>query len=589
MAPALGVERSFSGYRWTLREVDDETAQALSRSANISTVLARLLAANGISAAEADGYLNPSLKTLLPEPFRFKDMEKAVARLVAAIETGERIAVFGDYDVDGSCSAALLSDFLGAIGRTPTVYIPDRLTEGYGPSADALLRLQEQGHTLVITVDCGATATAALVAARDTGLDVIVLDHHAIEAERALAYAQVNPNQPGDMSEHSHLCAAGVVFVFLVALNRALRDAGWYGANGVSAPDLREHVDLVGLATICDVVPLTGVNRAFVRSALARMSAQTRPGLRALAEIAKAQAPFTPYHFGYVLGPRINAGGRVGRCSLGVELLTSSDAAGAMALALQLERHNRERQAIESVILEEAMAQAATQDNAAFVLAHGEGWHAGVVGIIAGRLKERFDKPALAIGFEGGMGRGSARSVAGIDIGATVRAAREHGLLSAGGGHAMAAGFSLDAAKIGAFHDFLAERFAETGSALDKAGALELHGVISAAGATAALVEEISRAGPYGAGNPEPLLAAPDMRIAFADTVGQGHIRLRLEGADGARLQAIAFRAAGSPLGEGLMKARGKRIHAAGTLKLDRWNGEERVQLQLRDAAAAGV
>ncbi len=589
MAPALGVERSFAGRRWVLPDVDREAVQALSRCANISPVLAGLLAAKGVSAAAANAFLNPSLKALLPEPFGFKDMDKAVARTHRAIAGGEPVAVFGDYDVDGSCSAALLGSFLTAIGRAPTIYIPDRLTEGYGPSTRALLRLKDSGIKLVITVDCGATADTALQAARDADLDVIVLDHHAVETANEFALAQVNPNQPGDMSEHSYLCAAGVVFLFLVALNRSLREAGWYVSNGVTEPDLREGVDLVGLATVCDVVPLLGVNRAFVRSALSRMSVQARPGLRALAEIAKAETPFTPYHFGFVIGPRINAGGRVGRCSLGVELLMSGCEAEAASLAMQLERHNRERQAIEAVILEEALAQAATQGNAPFVMAVGEGWHSGVVGIVAGRLKERFDKPAFAIGLENGMGRGSARSIAGVDIGAIVRAAREQGLLESGGGHPMAAGFSLGAEMLGPFREFVSGQLSEGAMAPGRSGELELQGIVSAAGVVPSLVEDIARAGPYGAGNPEPVLAAPDLRVAFADAAGKGHIRLRLEGADGARLQAIAFRAAGSPLGEGLLKSRGRRIHAAGVLRLDRWNGQARVQLHLQDAAPAGA
>jgi single-stranded-DNA-specific exonuclease len=587
MAAALGVERSFSGRRWKLSDAEDDAVQALVRGANISPVLARLLAANGVAAAGAADHLNPSLKNLLPEPFRFKDMERAVSRTQAAIVRGERVLVFGDYDVDGSCSAALLSDFLTAIGRAPAVYIPDRLTEGYGPSAEAMLKFKASGIDLVITADCGATADAALRAARDSGLDVIVLDHHAVEAPSGIAFAQVNPNQPGDTSEHAYLCAAGVVFVFLVALNRALRESGWYEFN--SEPDLRAYVDLVGLATVCDVVSLVGVNRAFVRSALARISSQARPGIRALAEIAKAEGPYTPYHLGFVIGPRINAGGRVGRCGLGVELLTATDEIHAMPLAQQLERHNRERQAVEAIILEEAMAQASTQDNHPFLFVAGEGWHSGVVGIVAGRLKERFGKAALAIAMEGGLGRGSARSIAGIDIGSIVRAAHEHGVLESGGGHAMAAGFSVSAAKLESFRDFLAAQFAASSTMSAGGSDFELHGMFSAAGANAALIEEIGRAGPFGAGNPEPVFAAADLRLSFADIVGQGHVRLRLEGTDGARLQGIAFRAAGSPLGEGLLKSRGRRIHAAGTLRLDRWNGEARVQLHVQDAAAAGV
>jgi single-stranded-DNA-specific exonuclease len=585
---AFNVVRSFSGRRWILRAASDEAVRALSLDGSVSPLLARLLAVRGVTAGEIDGILNPTLKQLLPEPLTLKDMVKAVARTHAAIVGGEKIAVFGDYDVDGSASAALMSEFLTSVGHKPRVYIPDRMTEGYGPSARAMEILKGECASLVITVDCGAAATAALTAAHDIGLDVVVLDHHAIEVAPP-AFAQVNPNQPGDTSGLGHLCAAGVTFVFLVALNRSLREAGWYAANGIAEPDLRAHLDLVGLATICDVVPLTGVNRAFVRAGLVRLSTLARPGIRALAAIAGVAPPFTPYHLGFVFGPRINAGGRVGKCDLGVELLTEKDPARAEDLAALLDLHNKERQAIEKLILEDAIAMAGLQANAPFVLVHGDGWHSGVVGIVAGRLKERFNKPALVAGFEGLSGRGSARSIAGIDIGAIVRAAHADGHLSSGGGHAMAAGFSLDAANLDQFREFLEAQFSGQGGALEAASELTLDLPISPAGATTAFIADIARIGPFGSGNPEPLFVATDVRIAFADVVGKDHIRLRLEGGDGARLEAIAFRAASAPLGEGLLKSRGKLIHAAGRLKADEWNGQTRVQLQVEDAAPAGV
>ena len=589
MRTLLGVEQSFGGRRWIQRDIDEERERALARAANISPTLAGILAARNIGTDEASSYLNPLLKTLLPEPFLLKDMEKAVARAFRAIRDGERIAIFGDYDVDGSCSAALLHEFLDGIGRTPVLYIPDRMKEGYGPSAEALLGLQAGGAQLVITADCGATANAALAAARGAGLDVVVLDHHATETAEIPALAHVNPNQPGDASGQSQLCAAGVAFLFVVALNRCLRGAGWYASQGIAAPELLDLIDLVALATVCDVVPLAGVNRAFVRAGLARIAAAPRPGIRALAEITKSEAPFSPFHLGYVFGPRINAGGRVGSCRLGVDLLIARTGSAAGPLAMQLERHNRERQAIEHLMLEEAMIDAGSQDNAPFIFVSREGWHSGVVGIIAGRLKDRFGKPALAVGFEGGQGRGSARSVAGFDIGAAIRAARDARVIESGGGHTMAAGFSLTADRIGALQGFLLRRFEQLGSRSALGDPLELQGIVSAAGATPSLVAEIGRAGPFGAGNPEPVLAAPDMRVAFADTVGHGHVRLGLQGPEGTRLNAIAFRAVGSPLGEALLKSRGARIHAAGTLKAERWNGKERVQLHLQDAAAAGV
>lgn len=584
---AFGIDASFSGRRWSLRSADNETVRNLASDTGISETLARLLAARGVSANEIPDLIDPTLKRLLPEPRRLKDMDKAVARTCDALERGEKIAIFGDYDVDGSSSSALLGDFFASIGARPRLYIPDRLTEGYGPSARALLQLQSEGAKLVITVDCGAAATSALESARASQLDVIVLDHHAVEAPSP-AFAHVNPNQAGDESGLGYVCAAGIAFLFLVALNRALRESGWYAARGLSEPDLRNGLDLVGLATICDVVPLIGINRAFVRAGLARMTANARPGLAALAGVAGAAAPFTPYHLGFVFGPRINAGGRVGRCSLGAELLTAGSRAEADPLAGALDIHNRERQAIEAVILDEAMATAARENDGPFLLVSGEGWHPGVVGIVASRLKERFGKPALVAGFEGGLGRGSARSVAGVDIGAAVRAAREAGLLEAGGGHVMAAGFSLSAGQIEGFRAFLERWFAGQ----DAAGAsteLLLDVAVAASGASLSLVEELARIGPFGAGNPEPICAVLDATVGFADVVGRNHVRVRLAGADGSRLDAIAFRSADTPLGVALLKARGRRIHAAGFLRADNWNGKTRVQLQIEDAAPMGA
>jgi single-stranded-DNA-specific exonuclease len=583
-AAAFGVARSFTGRRWRIKPVDPALERELLRE--LPPVLARLLALRGVGLAEAADYLAPRLKTLLPDPFVLKDMETAVARVAAALQQSERIAVFGDYDVDGSTSAALLSDFLSALGTPPRVYIPDRMKEGYGPSPAAMRALAEEGARLVITVDCGAAATVALEEARALGLDVVVLDHHRVDASPP-ATAHVNPNQPDDTSGLGHLCAAGVTFLFLVALNRHLRETNFYQERGLTEPDLRLFLDLVGLATICDVVPLKDVNRAFVRFGLSQIGALSRPGLQALAGVAGAKGPFTPYHLGFVFGPRINAGGRVGRSSLGVDLLTAREAERAAEFAAQLDLHNRERQAIEKLILEEAIALAALQANAPFLLVAGEGWHPGVVGIVAGRLKERFSKPAFVAGLEGGMGKGSARSIPGIDIGTIIRAAAEAGVIEYGGGHAMAAGFSLTAGQLEAFHKFIEAQFGAAGPALAAANDLHLDAVTSPAGATLALAQEMSSAGPFGAGNPEPLLGLSDVRLAFADVVGASHIRLRLQGGEGTMLDAIAFRAVGTPLGDGLLGARGRPIHVAGRLRQDDWNGRTRVKLEIEDAAVS--
>jgi single-stranded-DNA-specific exonuclease len=583
---AFGVGRSFSGRRWLLKSVDERLERELLRE--ISPVLARLLALRGITLAEAADYLAPKLKNLLPDPAVLKDMDLAITRVAQALVAGEPIAVFGDYDVDGSTSAALLSDFLSALGAPPRIYIPDRMTEGYGPSPAAMRTLSAEGAKLVITVDCGSAATLALEEAKALGMDVVVLDHHRVE-QRPPAVAHVNPNQPDDTSGLGYLCAAGVTFLFLVGFNRHLRQISYYESRGITEPDLRLFMDLVGLATVCDVVPLKEVNRAFVRFGLGQLSTLSRPGLSALAGVANARGPFTPYHLGFVFGPRINAGGRVGRSSLGVDLLTVRDAAKAGEFAELLDLHNKERQGIEKKILEQAMAMAETQSNAPFILVAGEGWHPGVVGIVAGRLKERFAKPAFVAGFEGGMGRGSARSIPGIDVGAIIRAAADAKALEYGGGHAMAAGFSLVASQLDGFSRFIEGSFSGAGPALAAATDLYLDAVSSPAGANIALAVEIAAAGPFGAGNPEPLLVLPDVRVAFADIVGGAHVKLRLAGGDATVLDAIAFRAVGTPLGDGLLAARGRPVHVAGRLRQDDWNGRVRVQLEIEDAAPAGA
>lgn len=583
---AFGVARSFSGRRWRLAAGDERAIQAFARDTRISPALAALLIERGVAEAEVQDYLHPTLKRYLPEPRALKDMDKAVDRVAAALSAKEPIAVWGDYDVDGSTSAALLHQYFSALGQPPRIYIPDRMNEGYGPNAAGLLKLGDEGHRLVITVDCGAGAVAPLTAAREAGIDVAVLDHHAVETAPP-ALAHVNPNQPGDSSGLGYLSAAGVTFLFLVALNRALRDSGFF-AN-IAEPKLMEQVDLVGLATVADVVPLVGVNRAFVRAGLAKLNTLSRPGFAALANVAQVSQPFTPYHLGFAFGPRINAGGRVGRSSLGVELLTTGDIAMSEHLARTLDRHNRERQALEKMILDEAIALAEPQANAPFILAASEGWHPGVVGIVAGRLKDRFSKPAFVAGFEGGYGRGSARSIPGIDIGLMVREARDLKLIESGGGHAMAAGFGLSPEQVDGFRDFLADRFARSDAALTAMADLDIDTAVSPSGATLALCEEIAQAGPFGAGNAEPVIALPDVQVAFADVVGKDHVKLRLRGGDGAQLDAIAFRIADRPLGQGLLASRGKRIHAAGRLQIDTWQGRKRVQLQLEDAAPAGV
>jgi len=579
----LGAIRSFSGRTWRWRVKDDRKAAALARDAGLSLSLAQLLSARGIAENDVADYLRPTLKRWLPEPLLLKDMERAIARTKSALEKGEKIAVFGDYDVDGSAAVAMIAGFFGDIGIPVRTYIPDRLREGYGPSVAAFARLRAEGATLVLTVDCGASAHEAVTAAQLAGLDVIVLDHHAVDTASP-AFAHVNPNQPGDCAGCGYLCATGVAFLFLVGLSRDLRNSGYYDRRGVREPDLRRMLDLVALATICDVVPLVGVNRAFVQLGLPRIG--DRAGLAALARIAKAAPPFTPQHLAFDFGPRINAGGRIGKCSLGSELLLVSEEASASELATVLDLHNRERRSLERRILQEAVAAVVPQSNSAFVLVSEDGWHSGIVGIVAGRLRERFGKPSFVIGFEGGQGRGSARSIPGVDVGAVVRRARELNLVDGGGGHAMAAGFSLSSAQLENFEAFLARELVEISAEIEASRILDIEAALSPASATPLMADELAHAGPFGAGNPEPNLAVLDAQLVHAETVADDHVRVRVRGGDGARLDAIAFRSAQSPLGKGLLDGRGGRIHLAGRLRADEWNGTRRVQLLIEDAAA---
>ncbi|HEY4265232.1 MAG TPA: single-stranded-DNA-specific exonuclease RecJ [Micropepsaceae bacterium] len=585
----LDVASSFLGRAWRMRPYDLARMRELEWS-GLNPALAQILASRGVHRDVAESFLDPRLKTSLPDPYCFANMERAARRFAAAVIQGEIIAILGDYDVDGACAAALLLRFLRGMNREALLYVPDRMTEGYGPSVGAVASLRAQGANLLVTVDCGAAAHEALQAARDCGLDAIVLDHHAVDVNPP-AFAHVNPNGPDDSCGITYVCAAGLVFIFLVAVQRILREEGWFASQGLDETNLLDQLDIVALATIADVVPLKGINRAFVRQGLRRLERLERPGLAALARLASAEPPFTAFHLGFVFGPRINAGGRVGRCDLGARLLASDDPAEACALGLELDRHNRERRAIEALILESAEASAQAQSHSPFLLVSGDGWHPGVVGIVAGRLKERHAKPVLVAGFEAGgetaIGRGSARSVAGVDLGAIIRTARAEGLLETGGGHAMAAGFSLKREQLPAFGDFLNQQIEPQRSMITLASEMTGDALLSPSGATLGLLDEMDRAGPYGAGNPEPLFFMPDMLVVYAGLAGTNHVRVRLVGRDGQGIGAIAFRAGGSPLGEGLLKARGARVHVTGRLKRDDYDGVAKVQLHIEDAAPA--
>jgi len=583
---SLGVERSVCGRRWRLRAADVSEGQAIAARLALPEIVGRLLAQRGIDHDEAPGFLAPRLRDQLPDPSDLRDMEVAAARLVHAVREGETIAVFGDYDVDGATSAALLVRFFAAVGGRTRVYVPDRLREGYGPNTPALLRLHAEGARVVVTVDCGTNAHLPLAGAAAAGLEVIVVDHHVAEPLLPRATAIVNPNRLDEESPHGALAAVGVAFLLVVAVNRALRRAGWYAA-GRAEPDLMGWLDLVALGTVCDVVPLAGLNRAFVAQGIKVARRNDNPGLAALTAVAGVNEPLDAYHLGFALGPRVNAGGRVGAADLGAQLLATDDRVLAADLAQRLDTHNRERRDIEARTLEAAisMVEGAAQ-SPVLVFAAAANWHPGVIGIVAARLKERYERPACVIALGDGVGRGSGRSIAGLPLGPAVIAARQAGLLINGGGHAMAAGFTVAAEKLDALREFLIERL---GDGLDHerlVPELQVDAALSLAAAQAELIGHIERLAPFGAGNPEPRFVLLGVRVEHTEAVGNGHLRCALaDPFDTARLRAIAFRAVGTPLGQFLAETSGAAIHVAGRLRRDNWRGGDAVQLAIDDAA----
>jgi single-stranded-DNA-specific exonuclease len=589
LGDALTVEHSFSGLAWRPRLEDGREALMLAQTLNLPEVVGRALAARGVGPEDAGRFLNPLLRDELPDPGHLKDMDAAARRLADAVEGGEGIAVFGDYDVDGATSSAVLARFFRALGQEIECYIPDRMKEGYGPNAGAMVGLGARGAAVVITVDCGISAFEPLEAARAAGIDVVVVDHHVAESRLPPAFAVINPNRLDEESPHKQLAAVGLAFLLAIAINRELRARGFYRLR--PEPDLMGLLDLVALGTVCDQVRLTGVNRALVAQGLKVMAGRANTGLRALADVAGLDARPEAWHLGFLLGPRINAGGRVGRAGLGARLLATDDAAEAQLLARELDALNAERREIEAAVLAEALAQAEPRegDNGGpgLVFVSGPGWHPGVIGIVASRLNDRLHRPACVAGIEGGIARGSGRSIPGIDLGAAVIAARQEGLLINGGGHAMAAGFTVAADRLGELEAFLAARVdaqqAERGAEVGRV--LYHDGVLSVGGATPDLAEEIKMLGPFGQGNAEPRFVLPAVRIGKAEVVGGNHVRLFVGGRDGVRIKAMCFRAAGEPLGRGLLEAGGLPVHLAGKLRIDDWQGRHGVQFLVDDAA----
>jgi single-stranded-DNA-specific exonuclease len=587
----LGVERSATERAWRdrLDERGAARALAIAQRHGVPELLARVLAGRGVDVDGTQAFLDPSIKRLMPDPHTLTDMEQAATHLADAIQREEKVAIFGDYDVDGATAAALLCRYLRHCGLDPVVHIPDRIFEGYGPNVDAIRSFAERGVKLLVTVDCGTTSSEPLAEAQRLGLDTVVIDHHQADEELPAARAIVNPNRADDLSGLGHLAAVGLVFLTLVAVTRELRQRNFW-SSARSEPDLLALLHLVALGTVADVVPLTGLNRAFVAKGLIALKRRDHIGLTALMDVARLAGPPEPWHLGFLLGPRINAGGRIGRADLGVRLMLEEDPTEAARIAAELDRLNHERRAIEQATLAqaeaEAMAALGLDEKGAVIVTAQEGWHAGVVGLVAARLKERYGRPAFAIALErGGIGTGSGRSIAGVDLGRAVRQAVRDRLLIKGGGHAMAAGITLKRDSLAAFRAFLEDTLASSVEVARRERALLIDGAVSAGAVNLALTDMLSRAGPYGAGNPEPLLALPSHTIAYADPVGESHIRVRFKSGDDKFVNAIAFRAAGQPLGKALIDNRGRAVHAAGHLAVDRWQGEERVQLRLADIA----
>jgi single-stranded-DNA-specific exonuclease len=585
---AFGVEKGLSGRRWVSRGGDDRIALAIAQRLSVPDIVARLLTARGVGIDAAADFLEPTLRALLPNPSVLTDMDQAAARLADAVAAGQTVGVFGDYDVDGACSAALMVTWLRALGCTVIHHVPDRMKEGYGPNGPALLAMAAKGARLIVCVDCG-TAAAEPLAVLAGKADAIVLDHHKSEGPPPAILATVNPNRLDDTSGLNMLCAAGVAFMTVVAATRALRTRGWFANR--AEPDLMGLLDLVALATVCDVMPLSGINRALVYQGLRVMGRRARPGVAALLEVTQARDKLTAFTCGFALGPRINAAGRINEADLGLRLLLCEDRAEALALAERLDGINRQRQDVEAEMMEAAMHAASVQADAgsAVLVVAGEGWHPGVVGIVSGRIKERFNRPSCVAGIASGLAKGSGRSVPGIDLGGAVIAARQAGILVTGGGHPMAAGFSCAADRVEDFRAFLNERLSAA-RALPGAADLAVDGALSVPGATIDLARQVERLAPFGAGNEEPVLVLQRARIVRADRVGkdQTSIRVFLEGEGGGpRLKAMMFRAREGALTDALLSRDRVPLHLAGYLRVESWNGAENPGFVISDAALA--
>ncbi len=585
----LDVASSVLDKKWIFTPTDERLAIAMAQAHGLPLIVTRLLAARGVGLDSVNGFMNPTLREQMPDPYVLRDMQAAAERIADAIEKGQRVAVFGDYDVDGATSSALLKRFFSALGLPLTVYIPDRIAEGYGPNAAALQKLRDQGADLLVTVDCGITAYDAIAAGRAAGLDIVILDHHRAEPALPDAHAVVNPNRLDCDSGLGHMAAVGVTFLAIVAINRVLRQRGYYAAHNLPEPHILKWLDIVALGTVCDVVPLTGINRAFVSQGLKVMAMRQNAGLVALGDVAGVSQEIGAFHAGFVFGPRVNAGGRVGEAGLGWRLLSTDDAHEARALAARLHDYNSERKAIEDGVLTEALAMVESRltDDDHVIMVAGEGWHPGVIGIVAARIKEKYNRPACVIAFdENGIGKASGRSAGVVDLGGAIIAAKQNEILIAGGGHKMAAGFTVAKDRMEELAQFINSHVAAQLSGVPMQAELRVDHVLSVSALTLDMAETIASLGPYGAGHAEPRFVLSAVKIIKATVVGEKHVSCFIQDtAGGTSVKAIAFRALDTALGETLLKAAGAPLHLAGHITINNWQGRQSVNFQIVDAA----
>ncbi len=582
LSSVLDVDNSFRGRRWAYRAQDDGAIESLQNQLGLDHLTSRLLVGRGIDAGAAQDYLDPKIMNFMPDPSTLGDMDKAVKAIIDAVEAKKNIAIFADYDVDGATSAAQLIRWGRGLGQEFDLYVPDRIREGYGPSEQAFEALKSRGAELVITVDCGAAAYSALTSAEYLGLEIIVIDHHLMDHKFPPCRALVNPNRPDDKSELGFLAAAGVTFMVLAGLNRELRRRGYE-----DVPNLVNMLGLTALGTICDVVPLTSLNRAIVRQGLKVLSGVYNPGIAALADVSQVAGPFTTYHAGFVLGPRINAGGRIGQADMGARMLSTENTQEAYGFAAELDRVNKERKRLQEKILFEANESVNEKDNLQngnVIVTSMEGWHAGIIGIVAGRLKDRLGLPVIVIGIdEDGLAKGSGRSIKGVNLGASIKKAKEQGLLISGGGHAMAGGLTILAQNIEKFEQFIQDDLREDVISARNSSTYKVDGLLSVSAISSELVRLIDRVGPFGANNPVPVFAFANLRIAYAERLRGGHVRCSFVDNDGSRISAICFSAEETGMADILLDPQKPRIHVAGRIKQDSWNGRQRIDLQVTD------